>query len=89
MDFGEMVKGIPLILVVIGAVEFFKQLGARGRLLTILSMVVGLVFGILYQLSIEMPVSFAGWFGAVVYGVALGLAACKIYDAGKSAAKAG
>ena len=87
MDFGELVNGIPLILVVIGLVEFCKQLGAQGWLLTILSMAIGLVLGVLYQLSIAMPATFGGWFGSVFYGIALGLAACKLYDAGKSAAK--
>ena len=87
MNFDQLVNGIPLALVVMGLVEWIKALGVSGRLLTILSLAIGLVLGIAYQLSIEMPVDFAGWFGAVVFGLALGLTASKVYDAIRSAAK--
>jgi len=32
-----------------------------------------------------MPANFAEWFGAVIFGLALGLVASKVYDAIKSA----
>jgi hypothetical protein len=81
------VNGIPLVLVVMGLVELSKTLGAEGKLLTIISFVIGLVLGILYQLSITPPMGFGGWFAAVVFGLALGLVACKVYDAIRSASK--
>jgi hypothetical protein len=43
--------------------------------------------GIGYQLSISVPVGFSGWFGASVFGLALGLLASGIYDAVKNATK--
>ncbi|MEA4811170.1 MAG: hypothetical protein VB108_01215 [Anaerolineaceae bacterium] len=89
MEFSQLVNGIPLAFVVMGLVEWIKALGVSGRLLTILSLVIGLVLGIAYQLSIAMPSDFAGWFGAVVFGLALGLTACKVYDAVRSASKVG
>ena len=89
MEFKEIVNGIPLILVVMGLVELTKFLGAGGKLLLALSMGIGCVLGVLYQMSIAIPVGFAGWFGVVIYGLALGLVASGIYDAIKSATKTG
>ena len=45
------------------------------------SLAIGLIFGIGYQLSLGVPTDYAGWFGAVIYGLALGLVASGIYDA--------
>lgn len=87
MNFNQAVNGIPLVLVVLGLVELTKALGVVGKLLTIISFVIGLVLGILYQLSIAPPMGFGGWFAAVVFGLALGLVACKVYDAIRSASK--
>ena len=81
MDFDAIVAGLPLVLVVIGLVEWFKQLGVQGNNLRYVSMAIGLVFGIGYQVSLGMPTDYAGWFGAAVYGLALGLVASGIYDA--------
>jgi len=85
MDFDQIVNGIPLIFVVMGLVELAKAFGAQGKLLTGLSFAIGLVVGVLYQLSLFMPANFAEWFGAVIFGLALGLVASKVYDAFKSA----
>ena len=82
MDFGDaIVVGLPLVLIVTGLVEWFKQAGVQGNSLRIVSLVIGLVLGVGYQLSLAVPVDFAGWFGAVVYGLALGLVASGVYDA--------
>jgi len=81
MNFDAIVAGLPLVLVVIGLVEWFKQLGVQGNVLRYVSMAIGLIFGIGYQLSLGMPTDYAGWFGAAVYGLALGLVASGIYDA--------
>jgi hypothetical protein len=75
-----IVGGIPLILVVFGLVEFVKLMGVTGKLLTATSLTVGAILGTAYQLSLTMPVNYAGWFAAVIYGLALGLAACGLYD---------
>ena len=81
MNFDAIVAGLPLVLVVIGLVEWFKQLGVQGNVLRYVGMAIGLVFGIGYQVSLGMPTDYAGWFGAAVYGLALGLVASGIYDA--------
>lgn len=90
MDFSSaLVNGIPLVLVVLGIVEWSKRLGITGKWLLVLSMLVGLVLGVLYQISIAIPADFAGWFGACVYGLGLGLVASGVYDAVRSAAGVG
>jgi len=85
----SMINGIPLVLVVLGLVEWSKRLGVSGQQLQILSMLVGVVLGVLYQFSQQPLEGFSAWFGAVVYGLALGLVASGIYDAARSAVRGG
>lgn len=85
MDFEQVVNGVPLIFVVIGLVELLKIFGLQGKALTAGSFVVGLVLGVLYQVSLGMPIGFPGWFGSVFFALALGLVASKVYDAVRSA----
>jgi len=88
MDFSSyVVAGVPLVLVVLGLVEWVKSLGLQGVAVKFVSMAIGLILGIGYQLSIAVPVGFTGWFGAGVFGLALGLLASGIYDAVKNATK--
>lgn len=85
MDFTTaIVNGIPLVLIVIGLVELLKKFGVTGNWLIGASVLIGIGFGIAYQLSIAMPTDFAGWFAAIVYGIGLGLVASGVYDAAKS-----
>lgn len=84
MNFDAIVAGLPLVLVVLGLVEWVKRLGLAGRAVVIVSMAIGLALGLAYQVSIALPIDFAGWFGAAVYGIGLGLVASGIYDVGKS-----
>ena len=80
-DFNTLlVGGIPLIVVVFGLVEFIKSLGLKGRVLTITSLVLGLIFGMAYQIAqAGTPAGFAGWFTALVFGLAIGLTASGFY----------
>lgn len=88
MDFSDyLINGVPLIFVVMGLVELSKSLGATGKQLTVISMVIGCMLGVLYQISISVPSGFSGWFGAAIYGLALGIVASGVYDAVRSAAK--
>lgn len=81
-----LVNGVSLSFVIMGLVELVKQLGVSGKWLTFASFAIGLVLGILYQLTLGIPTDFAGWFGAVAFGLAAGLVACKVYDAIRNAA---
>lgn len=88
MDFSNaIIKGVPLILVTLGLVEWIKRLGVEGKWINGASMAIGIILGLLYQVSIQIPADFAGWFSAAVYGMALGLVASGVYDAVKSASK--
>lgn len=90
MDFSNaLVAGVPLVLVVIGLVEWSKRLGVSGKPLMVLSMLIGVVLGVLYQFSQQPLEGFSAWFGAAIYGLALGLVASGIYDAARSAMRGG
>lgn len=89
MSIDAVISGVPLVLVVLGLVEWVKRLGIEGRVLLIVSMAIGLVCGAAYQLSVEMPASLAGWVGVAAYGIAVGLVASGVYDAMKNAAGRG
>lgn len=75
-----IVNGVPLVLVVLGLVEVSKRLGIEGKAAVVTSLVIGAVLGVGYQLSIAVPVDFAGYFAAAIYGLALGLSASGLYD---------
>ena len=76
-----LVGGFPLVAVVFGLVEFVKSFGLKGHWLTGVSMLLGLAFGIAYQIAnAGVPMNFAGWFSTVVFGLMLGLVASGLYD---------
>jgi hypothetical protein len=76
-----LVGSIPIMIVIFGLVEFSKSLGVKGNALTILSLVIGLLFGLGFHIySAGVPVSFSTWFEAVIFGLALGLVASGFYD---------
>jgi hypothetical protein len=74
------VAGVPLLAFVLGLVQWIKGFGMKGNYVKALSMGVGVVFGVGYQYATVPPVDFAGWFAALVFGIALGLVASGIYD---------
>ena len=81
-----IVNGVPLVAVILGLVELAKGFGFTGKVLTGISFGIGAALGIFYQFSVAIPATAADWFGAVLFGLALGLTACKLYDAVRSAA---
>lgn len=81
MNFDQVINGVPLIFVVMGLVELVKVFGVHGKALTAVSFGIGLILGLLYQISLGMPADYTGWFGAALFGLALGLVASKVYDA--------
>jgi len=76
------VAGIPLLAFVLGLVQWIKGFGLSGASVKATSMAVGVLLGIGYQFSVQPPVDFTGWFAVTVFGVALGLVASGLYDAG-------
>ena len=85
MDFSDaLVNGIPLVFVIAGLVQFAKKFNLKGEACTALSLGLGVVLGVAYQLRAGPPADFAGWFGAVLYGLALGITTAGLYDVVKS-----
>jgi hypothetical protein len=76
-----VVAGIPLVLLVFALVEEIKAYGLTGKILRLVSLLVGLVVAMGYQLAIQgVPVGFAGWFTVIVVGLLYGLTASGGYD---------
>lgn len=86
MDFSDIsVNGVPLVFVIVGLVQFIAEMGVSGKWLKGISAGIGLVIGVAYQLSSSgMPVDFAGWMGAVIFGLALGVTASGLVDQARS-----
>lgn len=75
-----LVKGIPLVAVIFALVEVIKSFGLSGKIVTLLSMLLGILFGIAYQIAeVGMPAGFSGWFEVVIFGLMLGLIASGFY----------
>ena len=83
----QVVNGIPLVVLVIALVEWIKKFGISGQALNALSMGIGAVIGVGYWYAQHPLASFGDWFGAIIYGLALGLVASGVYDAAKSVMK--
>lgn len=75
-----VVAGVPLLVVVIGLVQYIKGFGLSGVAVKVLSLLVGTLLGIGYKFSTVPPVDFAGWFAALIFGLALGLVASGVYE---------
>jgi hypothetical protein len=65
---------IALLPAILGLVNFCKALGAEGKVLTILSMAIGVVLALAAQL---LP---AGIFQTIFNGIIIGLAASGLFD---------
>ncbi len=82
MDLNSLLVGsIPLVVIIFGLVEFIKSMGLTGRILTVLSMIVGILLGLGYHVATNgIPAGFSGWFIAVCFGLAMGLVASGFYN---------
>ncbi len=74
------INNISIIVLIAGLVEFAKKFGLRGNGCILLSMLLGVFFGIAYQLQSGVPATVAGWLETVVFGLALGLTTSGLWD---------
>ena len=81
--------GSPLILVILAFVQWLKGFKIQGVWLQVASMITGLIFGVGYQLTLGVPVTFTDWFKMAIGGLVWGLAACGVFDAIKAATMKG
>lgn len=74
------IVGVPLLLIVMGLVQYIKGFGLSGKAVKILSLAVGFLIGLGYQLSLGIPADFGPWFSATIFGLLLGLVASGVFD---------
>ena len=79
MNADMLSQGINFLIIVFGLVEFIKKFGLKGRTLTALSMVIGVLIGVFYQLAVRNQ-QVNEWFQIIMFGLAVGLAASGVYD---------
>jgi hypothetical protein len=86
-----VVNGIKVVPLIIGLVQFLKSMGVSGtKALRACFAGIGILLGLGAQISANgLPLGFAGWFGLVLYGIALGLVASGLVDAVSDAVKRG
>ena len=81
---GALVAGIPLMLVVMGLVQFVKEkLHWSGKGVEIFAICLGVAAGFGYHVYLADPITwnFNFIFEGVIYGLAVGLVATGIYKA--------
>lgn len=78
-----VVSGFNLMFIVMAVVQLIKEAsGLEGGAVRWLSVAVGIVFAVGYQLTLGVPADYAGWFGLVIFGIGVGLTASGFYAAG-------
>lgn len=84
------VAGVPLLFIVIALVQLIKDLPWNPLATRWLSVLIGALLGFGYWLSVNpFPATFASWFTVIIFGLALGVLASRIYDAGVNIQAAG
>lgn len=85
-----VINGVPIVALIVMLVQVAKGLGLSGKTaLRGLAVGLGVAFGVLYQLTLGPPAGIVWWVEAVIFGVALGLAAFNLYDAAGDAIAGG
>jgi ABC-type uncharacterized transport system permease subunit len=80
MDFENfIVNPVTLMALVFGLIEFIKQLGVEGNKLRWISMGIGILLAVVYQLrSLFLPAQV--YIDIIFFGIAVGLAASGIFS---------
>jgi uncharacterized membrane protein HdeD (DUF308 family) len=74
-----LVNPVTLALIILGVVEMIKKLGVTGNKLLIISMAVGITFGVVYKLY-ELYAPSQVYIDVIFFGIAAGLGASGIYS---------
>lgn len=83
-----LVNGFSLMFIVMGIVQWLKDaFDIQGKGVKVLSMSVGLILSVGYQLTLGIPDGYAAWFGVVIFGIGSGLSASGVYDAARQISK--
>lgn len=85
----NILGGISILAVVVFAfTAWLKQLGLKGKKLTIGAFVSGVVLALLIRVALLPPKTFAEWVFTVLFGLMSGLMATGAYKGGKNIAGA-
>ena len=76
-----VIRGIPVIAIVIGLVEYAKSWGLDTKYAALLSMGLGVVASLTIQLAVVYP-EISPWVEAVVMGLVVGMSATGLYKVG-------
>ena len=74
-----LVNPVTLALIILGVVEMIKKFGITGNKLLIVSMFVGIAFGVVYKLY-ELYTPSQVYIDVIFFGIAAGLGASGIYS---------
>jgi xanthosine utilization system XapX-like protein len=74
-----LVNPVTLALIVLGVVEFIKKFNVTGNKLMLVSMGVGIFFGLLYKVR-DMYLPAQAYIDVAFFGIAVGLGASGIYS---------
>lgn len=76
-----VIAGVPLILIVLAVVEEIKAYGVEGKILRVLSVLVGLALAIAVSIAQSgVPADVGGWITLFFVGLVYGLSASGAYD---------
>jgi hypothetical protein len=75
-----VIAGIPLGVIIIALVEEVKAWGVTGKVLRLVSILLGVGFAIAFQLATKMPDTFMAWLTVVVIGLLYGIGASGGFD---------
>jgi uncharacterized membrane protein HdeD (DUF308 family) len=74
-----IVNPVTLALIILGVVEMIKKFGVTGNKLLIISMLVGILFGVVYKMY-ELYTPVKVYIDVIFFGIAAGLGASGIYS---------
>lgn len=77
------IDGISVVLLIVGLVELVKRLGLKGNVLTLVSVIIGVLVGLGFKAYGMFP-DVKPWVELAVSGIAFGLAATGLYDLTKN-----
>ena len=77
-----LVYGIPVSVLILGLIQFFKSQGLDTKWAPSISLALGVVFAVLSQVASEYS-AFDAWYKVIVMGVYFGLMACGEFSAVK------
>jgi len=82
LDFFGPITPVILIGAIMALVEFLKVFNVIGKWSALAALVLGVIFGVLYQVPVLMP-----YFNVAVNGLLLGLSCAGFYAVGMKAAR--